>query len=448
MSDFHSGASGKKENILRSITVINEEKPDLIVLLGDYTDAQSRHNSMNIEKRAYVFDILPRLEAPLGIYAVLGNHDHLIDAAFVEEQLSRPSAVILNNQSVALDNGLALAGVDDFMEGFPDPLKAVKKLSHKSTTILLSHNPDVNLQLRNDERVSLIISGLGDKAIQMKNQQFLRHVIMFFTILLLSLPMQSYAFDVTLQWDANTELDLDHYVVYWRTSSGSYTWSSDSIPSDTTTYEVQGLPNNETYCFAVKAWDNEGNESAMDREVCVLGSNDLDPNYDRGWKITAGDLKGFAVIYDSGDPTPTLGSSSEIPALSKPKVNGAGLPLNLETQPSGITFNTPVKIFIPCPGYSDVSDLDIFYYDDVRKDWYLANDADTPDMVQPDAIDWMVERSRYNHNYSEDPSNDPSTIEIQVKHFSGTQAAARTTSSSSSGGGGCFIATTDFGTYR
>ena len=97
-----------------------------------------------------------------------------------------------------------------------------------------------------------------------------------------------------------------------------------------------------------------------------------------------------------------------------------------------------------------MSNLDIYYYDDVRKDWYLANDADTPDMVQPDATDWMVERSRYNHNYSDDPSNEPSTIEIQVKHFSGAQAAARTTSSSSSGGGGggCFIATADFGTKR
>jgi hypothetical protein len=273
----------------------------------------------------------------------------------------------------------------------------------------------------------------------MKTIESLWRIILFFILLLFSSPIQSYAFDVTLQWDASSDPDLDHYVVYWRTSSGAFTGSSGNISNDTTTYEVQGLTNNETYCFAVTAWDNEGNESVMDREVCVLGSNDLDPNYDRGWKITAGDLKGFTVMYDSGDPTPTLGSSIEIPALSKSNVIGVGLPLHLETQ----TFNTPAKIFIPCPGYSDVSDLDIYYYDDVRKDWYLANDADIPDMVQPDAIDWMVERSRYDHSYSDDPSNDPSTIEILVKHFSGTQAAARTTSSSSSGGGGggCFIAT-------
>ena len=159
MSDFHSGASGNRENIFHSIAVVNEEKPDLIVLLGDYMDAQFSHNSKNIESRAYIFDALQRLEAPLGIYAVLGNHDHYIDAAFVQEQLSRLPAVILNNQSVTLDNGLAVAGVDDLVEGSPDPLKAIKKLSHKSTTLLLSHNPDINLQLRRDDRVSLVISG-------------------------------------------------------------------------------------------------------------------------------------------------------------------------------------------------------------------------------------------------------------------------------------------------
>lgn len=159
MSDFHAGASATRENIFHSIAIVNEEKPDLIALLGDYMDVQFSHNSKNIENKAYIFDALQKLEAPLGIYAVLGNHDHYIDAAFVQEQLSRLPAVILNNQSVTLDNGLAVAGVDDLVEGSADPLKAIKKLSHKSTTLLLSHNPDVNLQLRRDDRVSLVISG-------------------------------------------------------------------------------------------------------------------------------------------------------------------------------------------------------------------------------------------------------------------------------------------------
>lgn len=159
MSDFHAGASGDRENIFHSIAMVNEEKPDLIVILGDYMDAEFRHNSENVEKRAHVFDALKSLVAPLGIYAVLGNHDHLIDATFVQEQLSKLPAVILNNQGVTLDNGLAVTGVDDLREGSPDLDKAINGVSHQSSILLLSHNPDINLQLRVDDRVSLIISG-------------------------------------------------------------------------------------------------------------------------------------------------------------------------------------------------------------------------------------------------------------------------------------------------
>ena len=73
--------------------------------------------------------------------------------------------------------------------------------------------------------------------------------------------------------------------------------------------------------------------------------------------------------------------------------------------------------------------------------WYLANDADDPETVQPDAVGWMVPGSRVNHN-----NGNPSSIEIQVYHFSGMQAASDSSSSSGSsssggGGGGCFIAT-------
>ena len=41
-------------------------------------------------------------------------------------------------------------------------------------------------------------------------------------VLFFSFITPGYAMDVTLQWDANSEPDLNHYVVYWATSSGNY----------------------------------------------------------------------------------------------------------------------------------------------------------------------------------------------------------------------------------
>ena len=52
--------------------------------------------------------------------------------------------------------------------------------------------------------------------------------------------MPAYGANVTLGWDASTDPSVDHYVVYWGTSSGYYSMR-EIIPSDTTTYSVTGL---------------------------------------------------------------------------------------------------------------------------------------------------------------------------------------------------------------
>jgi uncharacterized membrane protein YgcG len=271
-------------------------------------------------------------------------------------------------------------------------------------------------------------------------------LLSFLSILLFVLP--AYGANVTLGWDASSEPNLDHYVVYWGTAPGSYSNNSGPIAGDITSYKVTGLSAANTYYFAVTAVNDAGYESGIEREIFLLGTQDLDPPYDKGWGISRGDLEGFKIMFESSDPFPALTSWTVIPLLKKSEVKGVGKPLNLETYPSGMTFNTPVKVFIPCPTYSSVNSLDIYYYDDVRMDWYLANDADDPHTVQPDAVGWMVPGSRVNHN-----NGDPSTIQIQVYHFSGIQAASSSSSSSSStsgssgssggggGGGGCFVAT-------
>ena len=246
---------------------------------------------------------------------------------------------------------------------------------------------------------------------------------------------------MTLGWDPSTNPSLDYYVVYWGTSSGNHSMS-EVIPSDTTTYRVTGLAADTRYYFTVTAVDVEDNESVVSREVSwikhLYGDED---GRDAEWGITTGTLKNFNVGFDSAADIPTLGDSSEIPEVNLPGVNSVGTPLNL--QPSGVYFNPPVKISIPCPGYTDVSNLNIYYYDDVTLEWYLANDADDPYRVQPDAIGWMAPGSRVNHN-----NGDPSTIEIQVYHFSGAQAGSGSgggstppSSFGSGSSGGCFIAT-------
>ncbi len=135
MADFHAGAFASEEDIHRVVRMVNREEPDIVALLGDYIDGAYSHSPKNVQKGAFVFDALKRLKAPLGVYAVLGNHDHWTDAAQVRRALSRIPVIILDNQAVHLPNGLALAGVDDYWEGPSDPSKAMRSLDGESAVI-------------------------------------------------------------------------------------------------------------------------------------------------------------------------------------------------------------------------------------------------------------------------------------------------------------------------
>jgi hypothetical protein len=137
------------------------------------------------------------------------------------------------------------------------------------------------------------------------------------------------------------------------------------------------------------------------------------------------------VIYDSSEQrTPAFGPLNEIPPLNVPGSGAIGEPLNL--QPPTV-FDNPVRIFIACPGYTDVSGLSVYYYN--GSNWVRASDAAGDVLAGGDG--WMVPYSRVNHN-----ETDPPTIEIQVYHFSGAQAGTFSAiggGGGGGGGGGCFI---------
>jgi hypothetical protein len=279
-----------------------------------------------------------------------------------------------------------------------------------------------------------------------------------------------YSSDVTLGWDQDA--GAAGYKIYYKPGdaggrilenyNGKGAAEGDSpitMPSSLdensdphdVEFTLHNLDDNKPYVFVVTAYNDTGLESSGSREIQILDTDDIptpyNMDYNSGWRITAGDLQGFTVYYhDSDGIVPTLGPTDDIPTLRKSiaDVQGVGTPLNLE--PSGSQFSLPVTLLIPCPGYWDVSGLDVYYYDDHRAEWFLAHDADDdPDVVQPEAVGWLVAGSRVNHN-----TGNPSTIEIRVNHFSGVQAAAAAGSqpissnsdsgvAAAGGGGGCFI---------
>lgn len=133
--------------------------------------------------------------------------------------------------------------------------------------------------------------------------------------------------------------------------------------------------------------------------------------------------------------SPRIGPSDEIPLLDVAGIHAVGEVLNL--QPPTV-FSTPVRVFVPCPGYSDLTRVGIYFHDGSR--WVLA--CDGQGVVQPEAAGWMVEGSRVDH-----PDLSPPAVEVSLYHFSAVQAGSAdepdvaSSSSGGGGGGGCFIGT-------
>lgn len=92
-----------------------------------------------------------------------------------------------------------------------------------------------------------------------------RFILMILVLMVMCLSALGQDRTATLTWDANSEPDLSHYIVYWGTETGKYTQNSGNVGL-VTIYTVPKLPDGK-YFFAVTAVDTAGLESDYSNEV-------------------------------------------------------------------------------------------------------------------------------------------------------------------------------------
>lgn len=155
MADFHHGPLVSAKMIRDAVRLANSLRPDLIVLPGDFI-----HRGK--EWAAGCFRELAELRAPLGVFGVLGNHDHYLGAAdTVRRVMQRAGIRDLTNCGINLSRGgqsLRLCGVGDFWKEKQNLRAALGPADRPDSVILLSHNPDYAEGLR-DDRVGIVLSG-------------------------------------------------------------------------------------------------------------------------------------------------------------------------------------------------------------------------------------------------------------------------------------------------
>jgi predicted MPP superfamily phosphohydrolase len=166
LSDFHCGRQVTPAYLGEAVDLAQAQQGDVVVLTGDFVHKGFRH--VHHAARA-----LSRLRAPLGVYAVLGNHDYSVRNALglrryrhlfraVTEALAEGGIRVLHNEAVTFlrDQGsLHLAGVADLWSRTCDLDRALAGLGQECPCVVLAHNPFTIERLRPTQRCDLMLSG-------------------------------------------------------------------------------------------------------------------------------------------------------------------------------------------------------------------------------------------------------------------------------------------------
>jgi predicted MPP superfamily phosphohydrolase len=153
-SDIHLGSWACPAELRKAVSIINSNHPDIVFFTGDLVNYNS-YEAYNFE------NILADIRAPLGIFAIMGNHDYgdyvqwpsreakMENLEYLHEIYKEMGWKLLLNEHVFIHRGsdsIAIIGVENWggTKRFPrlgDLGKAVQGLGKTSVQLLLSHDP-------------------------------------------------------------------------------------------------------------------------------------------------------------------------------------------------------------------------------------------------------------------------------------------------------------------
>lgn len=151
VSDVHLGYHNRRTALRRWVDLINRERPDLVVIVGDLVDISLRPLTLE-----HMDEELRRINAP--VYACLGNHEYYAGVAEAEE-FFRKSNITLLRDSIAEVCGITLVGRDDRTNQHRQSLgRIMKQVDRSRPVVLLDHQP-YHLEQAERAGVDLQLSG-------------------------------------------------------------------------------------------------------------------------------------------------------------------------------------------------------------------------------------------------------------------------------------------------
>lgn len=159
VSDIHLGMMISNNSLKRMVDLVNQQQADLILLAGDVFDEDLGPVIKNNNG-----DLLKKLYAKNGVYAILGNHEFYGNADVAEKYLKNHNITVLRDSVVSLENGIVIAGREDITAErmFGMKRKTINELlggvNSNNLLFMLDHQP-YNLADVASHEIDLQVSG-------------------------------------------------------------------------------------------------------------------------------------------------------------------------------------------------------------------------------------------------------------------------------------------------
>lgn len=153
-SDLHLGKLVRRERLAAWTEMINEEKPDLILLVGDIFD----HTFLPKESDG-IIEELKKLKAKYGVYAVPGNHEYYFNINKSLDYLERSGIMVLRDTTIVINNRLTLVGRDDAHNRKRKTVESLLSGADTSLPVILMDHQPVDLHSSVKNKIDLHISG-------------------------------------------------------------------------------------------------------------------------------------------------------------------------------------------------------------------------------------------------------------------------------------------------
>jgi uncharacterized protein len=135
LTDIHYDSFFSENRLNNLVNQTNELKPDIILLGGDYVT----NDPSSVEA---VFSSLSNLNAPLGVYGVLGNNDPENNSI---QAMQNAGITYIGNNAVWIGSNtsrIRVGGVGDMDTDVPNQLPTIDGVTTEDYVILVSHKPD------------------------------------------------------------------------------------------------------------------------------------------------------------------------------------------------------------------------------------------------------------------------------------------------------------------